>query len=55
MVIWKDRSLTFPQIAAKTRCKGCGQPATEAKPRWPHRSRGGAPPTEWVPKEWERG
>jgi hypothetical protein len=55
MVIWKDRSLTFPQIAAKTRCKTCGQAATEAKPRWPHRSRGGAPPTEWVPKEWERG
>jgi hypothetical protein len=53
-VTWKKRALTFPEIAAKTRCKGCGQAATEAKPRWPHRPHGNGPLMVAAPKEWER-
>ncbi|GAM97180.1 hypothetical protein U91I_00805 [alpha proteobacterium U9-1i] len=44
----------FAQIAAKSRHRRCGQRASEAKPIWPRRSRGGSEPLPIVPKAWGR-
>lgn len=52
--IWRDLSITFPQIAAKTRCEKCGKPASYAGPRWKFYARGGGEPRQVVPKDWGR-